>query len=161
MHVIGYGNPGRGDDGLGLAFAARMAARNLPGIVVSSDYQLTVDHALKIANANQVVFVDAMTRADLPFQFASIRPAPIAELSSHSLSPGSVLALASSLYDAEVTAFLLGISGRDFDEVKEGLSAFAKENLALAETFLLGWLGSHKQAAESAIPSPARNPALR
>ena len=33
MQLIGYGNPGRCDDGLGPAFAARVAAQNLPGIV--------------------------------------------------------------------------------------------------------------------------------
>ena len=47
--LIGYGNPGRGDDGLGPAFARRIAARGLPGVTVEIDYQLTVDHALMIA----------------------------------------------------------------------------------------------------------------
>ena len=77
MYLIGYGNPGRCDDGLGPAFAARIAARDLPGVTVSTDYQLTVDHALEIAQADRVVFADALMRSDAPFRFGPVSPAPI------------------------------------------------------------------------------------
>ena len=62
--LIGYGNPGRGDDGLGPAFARRIAARQLPGITIDIDYQLTVDHALMISEAETVVFADAALDAE-------------------------------------------------------------------------------------------------
>ena len=140
MHLIGYGNPGRGDDGLGPAFATRMAERGLSGVTVSTDYQLTVDHALRIAEAGRVVFVDALMRSDAPFRFAAVRPAPTHDLSSHSLSPAAVLALAATLYDAHPEAYVLGISGVEFGEVKEGLSAKAERNLTLAEGAFLQWL---------------------
>ena len=52
--LLGYGNPGRCDDGLGPAFAARIEARGLPGLDVFTDYQLTVDHALQIVDGVQV-----------------------------------------------------------------------------------------------------------
>ena len=42
--------PGRGDDGLGPAFAERIAARGLRGLPVDIDYQLTVEHALQVAD---------------------------------------------------------------------------------------------------------------
>lgn len=140
MHLIGYGNPGRCDDGLGQAFATRIAARNLPGIEVSTDYQLSVDHALMIAEAEQVVFVDALMHADAPFSFSSVQPVPSHDLSSHSLSPAAVLALAATLFDARPRAHVLGISGQDFGEVREGLSVLAEDNLRLAEAFFLEWL---------------------
>lgn len=41
--LIGYGNPGRGDDGLGPALAAAIEAMELPGVTVEADYQLMVD----------------------------------------------------------------------------------------------------------------------
>ena len=41
--VIGYGNPGRRDDGLGPSFADILAAEGIPGVDVDSDYQLTVE----------------------------------------------------------------------------------------------------------------------
>ena len=40
--VIGYGNPGRRDDGLGPALAARLEALALPGVTVESDFQLAI-----------------------------------------------------------------------------------------------------------------------
>ena len=140
MHLIGYGNPGRCDDGLGQAFAARIAAQNLPRLKVSTDYQLSVDHALRITEAQQVVFVDALMHADAPFLFSNVQPAPSHDLSSHSLSPAAVLALAATLFDAAPHAYVLGIAGRDFGEVREGLSVLAEENLELAEAFFLEWL---------------------
>ncbi len=64
IRLIGYGNPGRGDDGLGPALAAHLMEE--PDIVVTSDYQLTVDHALLLADAQIVVFADALMHADTP-----------------------------------------------------------------------------------------------
>ena len=142
MQLIGYGNPGRCDDGLGPAFAARIAARRLPGLDVSTDYQLTVDHALQIAGAKRVVFADALMNTDAPFTFASLAPAPSHDLSSHSLSPASVLALAATLFGARPEAYVLGIAGKEFGEVREGLSAVAEDNLRQAEAFFVDWLES-------------------
>lgn len=149
MQLIGYGNPGRCDDGLGPAFAARMAARSLPGIDVSSDYQLTVDHALGIARATEVVFVDALMHADVPFTFSRIAPAPSHDLSSHALDPASVLALAATLFDAQPEAYLLGISGEEFGEIREGLGPVAAQNLGLAEAFFLDWFEARRQAGRA------------
>ncbi len=146
MHLIGYGNPGRGDDGLGPSFAARIAARDLPGLVVSTDYQLTVDHALTIAGAESVVFVDALMTAEMPFRFNAIVPATPDGMSSHSLSPESVLALAATLYEPAQEAYVLGIGGVEFGEVKEGLSPEAEENLRRAEVFFVDWFESRKKA---------------
>lgn len=142
MHLIGYGNPGRCDDGLGPAFAARIAVRNLPDLVVSTDYQLTVDHALTVAQAKKVVFVDAMMCNEEPFRFVRALPVKSRDLASHSLEPGNVLALAATLFHAEPEAYILGISGEEFRRIDEGLSAQAEDNLRLAEAFFLEWFRS-------------------
>ncbi len=138
IRLIGYGNPGRGDDGLGPAFAGRMG--DVPGVVVSTDYQLTVDHALWIAEAERVVFVDALIRSEQPFEFAPVVPSDRHDVTSHSLSPAAVLALSGTLFGATPEAFVLGITGYEFGEVKEGLSARAEENLRLALAFFDDWL---------------------
>lgn len=140
MLLIGFGNPGRCDDGLGPAFAARIAARDLPGLEVSTDYQLTVDHALEISGETRVIFVDALMNADVPFRFEPLRPAASHDLSSHSLNPASVLALAATLFNASPEAHVLGISGVEFGEVREELSGEAEGNLREAEAFFLAWL---------------------
>ena len=138
MQLIGYGNPGRGDDGLGPAFAARMAG--VPNLRVCSDYQLTVDHALLISDAKQVVFVDAMAGSDRPFELGQITPSTAQDLTSHSLSPAAVLALAFTLFNATPQGFVLGISGVSFGKVHEGLSPQARTNLTLAEAYFRKWL---------------------
>jgi hydrogenase maturation protease len=137
--LIGFGNCGRGDDGLGPAFAERIESAGLPGVEIDIDYQLTVDHALAVAGADMVIFADALMDAGEPFDFAAIRPAASASLSSHSLTPAAVLALAGTLYQKHPDAFVLGIVGKDFGEVKEGLSGEARRNLGLAEAFFLDW----------------------
>lgn len=149
MHLIGYGNPGRGDDGLGPAFAERIAERNVSDLNISTDYQLTVDHALLISGARSVVFVDALMKHDAPFRFGAVRPAPSHSLTSHSLDPSAVLALAQMLFGSAVEAHVLGISGIEFGEVREGLSPTAEENLDLAGDFFMGWLTASRQLGEA------------
>lgn len=147
MHLIGYGNPGRGDDGLGPAFAARMAARGFAGLKVSTDYQLTVDHALLVSGAKSVVFVDALMHDRQPFRFGAVRPAASHDLTSHGVDPPAVLTLAATLFAAEPEAYVLGISGLEFGEVREGLSAAAEKNLDRAEEFFLEWLARSGHAS--------------
>lgn len=154
MLLIGYGNSGRGDDGLGPAFADRIESAGLPGLLVDIDYQLTVDHALAVAEADKVVFVDASMEAEGAYDFGEVR-AGAGTLTSHSLTPATVLALAKTLYDREPEAYLLGITGREFGEVKEGLSETAQCNLDLAEAFFLQWYG-RPDSAESRWPQPVR-----
>lgn len=141
MRLIGYGNPGRGDDGLGPAFAQGLS--DLPGLTVETDYQLTVDHALLIADADPVVFADALMHANEPFTFTFISPAETHDLTSHSLSPTAVLALSATLFDATPQAYVLGITGHEFGEVKEGLSEKARANLRLADRFFRSWAAEH------------------
>ncbi|EAV45491.1 Ni,Fe-hydrogenase maturation factor [Stappia aggregata IAM 12614] len=59
MLLIGYGNPGRGDDGLGPALSEAIAARSLPGLEVDTDYQLVAEHALAVSSHDVVIFADA------------------------------------------------------------------------------------------------------
>ena len=141
IRLIGYGNPGRGDDGLGPAIAAQMA--DTPDIAVTCDYQLTVDHALLIADARIVVFADALMHADTPYAFAPVAASTDYDVTSHSLSPQAVLAMCQALYGDAPQAFVLGITGHDFGEVKEGLSPLAQSNLSLATAFLRDWIAQH------------------
>ena len=41
--LLGYGNPGRLDDGLGAAFCGEIEKMDLPGVNIEADYQLTVE----------------------------------------------------------------------------------------------------------------------
>lgn len=139
MLLIGYGNPGRGDDGLGPALSERIAARGLPGWDVDTDYQLAAEHALIVSEHDLVVFADAEMGLDSAYSFRETAPGSPGVLGSHSLQPATVLALAETLYGARPRGFVLGISGAAFGAIKEGLSVPATRNLDAAETFFLDW----------------------
>lgn len=136
--LIGYGNPGRGDDGLGPAFAERIAALGLPGLVVEVDYQLTVEHALPISQADTVIFADAALDAETPFYLRPLT-GEASQIGSHSLTPDAALNLARTLFNAAPQGYTLGLQGRDYGEVSEGLSPVAEASLAAAEAFFLSW----------------------
>lgn len=131
--LIGYGNPGRLDDGLGPAFATAVEALGLPGVAVEADYQLSVEDAAELAGPRVVVFADADATGPEPFSVRRIQPGAVTlSFSSHSVEPGAVLALARQLFGAEPEAWLLGIRGCAFDAFGEQLSEGAKANLDAA-----------------------------
>jgi hydrogenase maturation protease len=134
--LIGYGNPGRRDDGLGPAMAAALEALRLPGLTVEVDYQLIVEHAALAAEHDIVVFADAAVSGPEPFYFRRIEPKSECSFSTHSLSPAGVLALARELFGATCRGYVLGIRGYHFDEFGEELSWPARANLAAAVKFV-------------------------
>jgi len=134
--VIGYGNPGRLDDGLGPALAAELEQRGLPGVTVELDYQLSVEDARTVAEHDVVVFADASLSGPEPFSFRRIGPKPGSHFSSHIVEPEGVLALAQEVFRAAPEAYVLGIRGYAFDEFGESLSERAEANLAAALEFI-------------------------
>ncbi len=130
--VIGFGNPGRGDDGLGPAFAEAVEKLEIPGVAVEADYQLNVEDAAAAAENHVVLFVDADAVGPEPYSFKEIEPKPAFSFSSHSTEPEAVLALAHELFDSSVKGYLLGIHGYHFDEFSESFTKKAEINLALA-----------------------------
>ncbi len=140
--IIGYGNPGRGDDGLGPAFAARIEALALAEVTVDSDYQLTVDHAPLIAEHDLVIFADAATGLGAPFRLTQIAQSQPETLGSHQVSPEAALALAGLLFGRAPPGWILAIGGAEFGEVKEGLSPNAHINLGLAVDHLCRWIAN-------------------
>ncbi len=155
--VIGYGNPGRRDDGLGPALAAELERLNLPHLRCDSDYQLTVEDAATVAQHDLVIFVDADASGPEPFSFRRIGPGRAVTFSSHSLRPESVLTLAQDLFGARTEGYLLAVRGYEFDEFGEGLSGPARANLQSALRFIHAALrdGSVRQSAAPAGQAPA------
>lgn len=136
--VIGYGNPGRQDDGLGPAFIALFQPYANEQCVLQTGYQLTVEHALDLTHYEQIIFVDACIAGSTPFQLEEITLDNLPEFGSHHLSPHAVLQLTHTLYQHTPKAFILAIQGDAFDEFEEQLSSIAQHNLVLAKNFLAG-----------------------
>ncbi|MFT5743521.1 MAG: hydrogenase maturation protease [Paracoccaceae bacterium] len=137
--LIGYGNPGRGDDGLGPAFAQRIADKALPGLSVEIDYQLMADHALMISQHDLVIFVDAIIGSDVPFVFTELTEIAPANMGSHSVTPEAAIALSQLLFQTTPRAFVLGIAADKVGEIAEGLCPAALGNLDVAEAFFISW----------------------
>lgn len=134
--VIGYGNPGRLDDGLGPALAQELEKRGLSHVTVDSDYQLTVEDAAAIAEHDVVVFADASVSGDDPFSFQRIEPEEPMSFSTHSVSPEALLHLAERCFGKRPRAYVLAIRGYEFNEFGERLSEDAQKNLLSALAFV-------------------------
>lgn len=134
--LLGFGNPGRQDDGLGPAVVDVAGGWNMPGVSLDADYQLTVEDSWAVAQNDVVVFVDAAVDGPEPFSFRPVGPQMQTGFSSHSVRPETVVAMAAQLFGAEVEAYMLGIRGYEFDEFGTGLSERAKQNLQSALAFI-------------------------
>jgi hydrogenase maturation protease len=164
--LIGYGNPGRLDDGLGPALAAEVERLGLPEVTVDSDYQLTVEDAGAVAQHDVVIFADAAVRGPEPFGFERIEPRSAVSFSSHSVEPAAVLALARDLFGSRARGYCLGIRGYEFNEYQERLSERARANLASAVSFIASALrtgdfgevaGRHARAPAVSCTTSSRN----
>lgn len=148
--VYGYGNPGRQDDGLGVALVEQLEiwalAKKIPNLVFDSNYQLNAEDALAIAESQAVVFVDATGEGPEPWGFRRLEPRAEIAFSTHAMAPESVLALAAELYEQRPPAWLLAIRGYEW-EPNETPTAVAQANGAAALDFLQSW-----------IQAPARKP---
>ena len=134
--VMGFGNPGRLDDGLGPALASAIEKMRIPGVVTDADYQLMLEDAAAAAKFDVVVFADADTKDAGPFYFRRIEPVSSMSFSTHSLRPNAVMGLARDLFSSKAQGYMLGIRGYEFNEYCEALSEQAQANLASATSFL-------------------------
>ena len=130
--IIGIGNSARADDGLGWIFVEKIKTRLPETFDFELRYQLQVEDSELICHYDSVIFVDATKEShDSGFEF---KPCEIAEhyyFSSHAQNPETVVYLAQTLYEVHPKAYVLGITGKEW-ELGEGLSTEAKLNLIRA-----------------------------
>ena len=134
--LIGFGNPGRLDDGLGPACAEAVDALDVPGVTVEANYQLNVEDASQMAEYDVVVLVDAAVSGKEPFDFKVVEAARELSFSTHSVEPGALVTLARDFYQAAPRVYTLAIRGYEFNEFGERLSEQARTNLKAAIEFI-------------------------
>ena len=129
--VIGIGNSGRSDDGLGWAFLDALEARGFPG-EITYRYQLQIEDAEFIADHPNIIFVDA-SHEELPhgYQWQKCKPSGNFSFSTHELSPETIVNLCEHVYGLNPNVYVLAIQGFEW-ELREGLSGRAVRNLSLA-----------------------------
>ena len=134
--IIGIGNSGRSDDGLGwLMLDALKKPFNHVDFLYR--YQLQIEDAELLSHYSTVIFVDA-TKEPVKngFFFKPCHPNNGLGLTSHMLEPETILWLENQLYATNPDTFILGIEGK-----KWGLSLEPSEiglsNLNRAIDFLV------------------------
>ena len=133
--IFGIGNEGRSDDGLGWAFLDRLQTETKFDGQLEYRYQLQVEDAALIRDADRVIFVDSCKDA-LPegFEWAPCEPSGEFEFTSHVLHPSAVLYLCEDLYGRIPRAHLLKIRGSEWD-LRIGVSADAGRSLDSALSY--------------------------
>lgn len=118
--VLGWGNPGRGDDALGLA-AIDLLQRGLdhhpdwPTLRLIAAHQLQVEHALDLEHTGSVLFIDAAIDLPGPYRFSSAYASRRSQWSTHDLDPSDVLQVYEQITGLPCPkAFVLEIGGVDF-----------------------------------------------
>ncbi len=136
--IIGFGNPGRIDDGLGPLCIENLKKLNLNRkyFTLDSDYQLTLEMALDISRHDKIIFIDANVEGETPFCFEKVAEVQHEGFGTHSISPGALMQLANCIYNKKPEAWILGIRGYSFNDFGEYLSEKAKVNLQKSVIFL-------------------------
>jgi hydrogenase maturation protease len=138
--VLGYGNPGRQDDGLGPAAVAEIEKMAIPDVSIQDNYQLVIEDAAEVAEHDVVWFVDAARSGAEPYEIRKLTAMHDMAFTSHLLRPEALLAIAEQYYDKSPEAYLLGIRGYEF-EFLEGLTDRASANLVQAVSVLRQSIG--------------------
>jgi hydrogenase maturation protease len=129
--ILGYGNPGRQDDGLGPAAVAEIESMGLRNTTAFENYQLNIEDAMDVATHDVVWFIDAAKTGQSPYSVRAVSPSSTIEFTSHIVRPEAILAIARQCYGGSPQAFLLAIRGYEFEFV-EALTPGAKDNLHAA-----------------------------
>jgi len=130
--LIGIGNSGRADDGLGWAFLDEVEKTLPKNYDLEYRYQLQVEDAELISHYNTVFFIDAHKKKLVNgYLIEKCLAVETHHFTTHELPPETVLYLTNQMYKKYPKAFVLGITGVAF-ELKIGLSAEAKKNLSQA-----------------------------
>jgi hydrogenase maturation protease len=134
--VFGWGNVSRGDDAFGPLLLARIEEAGWPDAELIEDYQLQIEHALDLRDADLALFLDAGRNMPAPYSFGEIFPRAGMAHTSHALSPESVLDIYARI-DGKTPppSFLLCLRGESFG-LGEALSEQGKERLEAAWLFL-------------------------
>jgi len=144
--IVGYGNPLREDDGIGLRAAELVELNLAPGVAqVVQCHQLTPELAAYIQRASLAIFLDAA--ADRKPGAVSVTAVSGGEPSawSHRLSPPQLL----SLVDGAPPAYWI-ICGVSRTGWREGLTLQGESSAARMAAAALSLLPEHKQHGDVA-----------
>ncbi len=157
--VLAWGNPSRGDDALGPAFADRAEGIDAGGphvIEIQTDFQLSPEHATDLVAADTVLFVDASVAAPPPFGFDRVVATRDCTFTSHAMSPAALLTAYEDAFGRPApSAFALAIRGERF-ELGAPMTPTAHRHLDAAVAFFRRLLAANSTEAWTAAAVPSR-----
>ena len=132
--VLGIGNNGRQDDGLGWLFLDFLKTEQT-GIDIEYRYQLQIEDAELISKYENVIFIDATKdETEIGYYFKPCYPSEKYSFSTHALEPETILYLSNKLYNHQPEASIFAIQGYDW-ELMIGLSKKGTQNLNKAKQY--------------------------
>jgi hydrogenase maturation protease len=153
--IIGFGNPLRGDDGVGPIVVSRLS-RLHSGAECVTTMQLHPEHAELMRGRDVVIFVDASVDA------VHVMVNPVDQESGenwqagHSDTPAGLTALCRAMYpDPPERVYLLEIPARSL-EFGEHLTARTRQDASEAETLIRNMIPELRSASPSSPPSDSR-----
>ncbi len=133
--LYGYGNPGRQDDGLGIAFVQQMEKwvndNGLKGYSFENNYQLNIEDADEVSDKDLVIFADASQEEIEDFYVSKVDKSTKATFTTHAASPGYIMNLCEELFNKKPFTLLVHLKGYEW-EFAEGLTEKAQENMKKA-----------------------------
>jgi len=140
--IFTYGNPSRGDDGLGPAMFEllenhKQTGHDLDKVDLLTDYQLQIEHSLDLEHRDCVLFIDASVSAEAPYEFHQLQPERDNSYTTHAMSPVAVLDVYQQInQDTPPPSYMLTIQGYEFGLGQE-MTEQAKRNLQQGYIFIL------------------------
>lgn len=141
--IIAFGNPQRGDDGIGLQVGQhlRRLLGHAPDVGICTLSQLDLALLEEVQTADHLIFVDACVGGDdAAVLWSVVKPHLDGwAMGSHHLEPAEFLGLLQLLYERCPTAWLVTVPGYRFD-FQERLSPQARHGAEAAVAQIIDWL---------------------
>jgi len=134
--LLGIGNYGRQDDGLGWEFLDLLKPKKIANTTCEYRFQLQIEDAELLRSYDNIIFIDA-SKEELKngFKWSVCTSSEKYSFSTHALHPETIIYLSEYLYNHKPKAHILAIQGYDW-ELHNGLTEKAKDNLNKAFTYL-------------------------
>jgi len=137
--VLGYGNPGRQDDGVGVLLVDELykwaGEYNISYLSTDSNYQLNLEDAATISGFQLVIFADASKENIGNYEMTDLIPSASVDFTMHSVSPAFIMYICEQIFNHNPKAYLLHIKGYSWEFMQDPTPE-AMENLKGATEFL-------------------------
>ena len=134
--LFGYGNLGRGDDGVGPALIEVMqdylADNNRTDVECLTDMQLQIEHVTDLVARERILFIDAAMSCESTCSLHPLLAEKDDSYTTHAMNPAAVIYTYQQVYGSPAPpAYLLSIRTYSF-ELGDNICAEANQNLSLA-----------------------------